>query len=183
MDSFLQPSADIKASFLIKTSSLEKPELIGVFSSEKQSETEIRLDASNCKYLKKQLLTNENCSIDLKVYDDIRKEYEEKNHKKYKSADQPMTLFVEYLEKFVMKDTFIKYNANKLFKADIICHARVLLKMIMVHGDLKESFSLLCTKYKGNIYICKKRTGSKVVQKDPYEMIARHALYSGAYMS
>lgn len=177
MDSHLQPSATIKDKYLVQRSSLQKPEILGVFSSDRLSETGIRLDASNCKYIKKQLLTKGNCSIDLKVYNDIRKENENKDSESTPTY-QPMTLFLEYLEKLVTQDTFVKSNENKLFPADIICHSRLLVKMMMVHGDANESFSLLCTKYKGNIYICKRRK-SQEKRKDPIKNIVRHALCSG----
>jgi len=178
MDSRLKPSANIGGTLLIKTTSLQKPDIVGVFSSER-SETEIRLDASNCKYLKKQLVTNANSPIDLKVYDDKRKAYE--NSRSEKCDHLPMALFLEYLEKLVMQDTFVRYNANQLFKADIICNAKVLTKLFMVHGDVNETFSLICTKYKGNIYICKqKKKTRKMDNKKPIRVIAKHALYSGA---
>lgn len=153
MDTFLQPSANIRGSLLINAASLQKPEMISVYSSNKVSKTltEIQLDASNCKYFRKDLLSKQ---IDLKVYEEQRKDYENK-HKEYAPHRKPMVLFLECLEQFIMQDKFIKCNANKLFDADIICHAKVLIKMMMVHGDFNENFSLLCTKYKGNIYITK----------------------------
>lgn len=181
MDTFLQPSANIRGRLLIKTASLQKPEVVGVFSSEtlSKTDTEIRLDAFHCKYFKRHLLTEGKCPIDLKLYEDKRKDYENK-HPEYSPHHKPMQLFLQYLQKFVTQDTFIKCNANKLFDADIICPAKVMIKMMMVHGDLNEKFSLLCSKYKGNIYVIR-RTKSHEYRKEPIQVIARFALYAGEY--
>lgn len=179
MDTSLTPSATINRKLLIKTNSLQKPEVIGVYSSEKLSETdaEIRLDAFHCKYFRRELLAKENWPIDLKVYDERRKDYENK-HSEYSSYHQPMVLFLEYLQKFVLQDNFVRFDENKLFKTDFICHVRVLIKMMMIHGDSNETLSLLCTKYKGNIYLLK-RSRTHEHRKESMKVIARHALFAG----
>lgn len=182
MDTFLRPNATIRGRLLIEATSLQKPQVVGVFSSERLSETdtEIRLDAFHCKYFKRHLLTEGNCPIDLKLYEDKRKDYESK-HSEYAPHHKPMQLFLQYLQKFVTRDTFIKCSANKLFDADIICPAKVMIKMMMVHADANQTFSLLCSKYKGNIYVIR-RTKSHEYRKDPIQVIARHALYAGEYL-
>lgn len=176
-DTFLRPSATIKGSLLVKTAP-SKANVVGVYSSKKLSETdaEIRLDASHCKYIRKQRLTEGNFPIDLKEYKEIRKDYESKA----KRQQQNMTIFLKYLEKLVSGETFVKFSANKLFNADIICNKGVLTKMMMVHGDNQENFSLLCTKYKGNIYITRRK---KANQKDYVKFMERHALLAGTYTS
>lgn len=179
MDTFLTPSATVSKKLLIKTNSLQKPEVSGVYSSEKLSETdaEIRLDALHCKYFRRQLLAEDNWPIDLKVYDERRKDHENK-HSDYSPYPQPILLFQEYLQKFVLQDDFVRCNENKLFDADFICHARVLIKMMMIHGDFHETLSLLCTKYKGNIYLLK-RSKPHEHRKESIKVVARHALFAG----
>lgn len=179
MDTFLQPSATIRGSLLIKTTSLQKPAVVGFYSSEKLSETDtkIRLDASHCKYFRRQLLMKENCRIDLKLYEDKRKEYESE-HSEYSPHHVPILVFLDYLEEFVTQDRFTKCSANKLFDADIICDAKVLIKMMMVPGNITEAFSLLCTKFKGNIYI-KRQTKSHEYRNESLKIIASYALYAG----
>ncbi len=180
MDTFLRPSDKIGGGLLIKTSSVQKPKVVGFYSSNKQSNTEdkIRLDASNCKYLKRDVLTEQIFQIDLNKNEDLRKDYEQ-NHRKYSRLCNPMELFLEYLQKFVAKETFVKCSENKLFYVDVICTFQVLTKLMMVHGDVQEKFTLYCTKYKGNIYIYKGGISSGNPKTRKYKnYITRHELYA-----
>lgn len=179
MDTLLLPRANIRGNLLIKVKSLEKPKIVSFYSSEKLPECErtIRLDASHCKYFKGHLLAQDPPQIDLKTYEDFAKNYEQ-NNPEHLLHNKPMALFLQYLEKMVSQDKFVKFSANKLFGADIICCGKLLLKMMMVHGNIRESFTLLATKYKGNIYLSQ-RTKSHEFRKETVKVVARHALFAG----
>lgn len=180
MDTFLRPGASIKRSLLVNV--IEKPVVTGVCSSTKlsETETEVRLDAIQCKYFKSQFVAQENFRIDLKMYDELRKVYEGKIKKYKPTLNGTKMIFLNYLEKLVLQDTFVKCSTNKLFDTDIICYSNVLIKLMMVHGDTQQSFSLHCTKYKGNIYI---NTGRMAHGKgiNALKATALHALFSGKY--
>lgn len=181
MDTMIRPSDKIRdRSLIIETSAVQQPNVVGLYSSEMLSETEeeIRLDASNCKYLKKQLLVEQNFKIDLENYEDLRKDYQ-RNQSKYSQICNLMPPFLEYLQKSLSKETFVKSNADKLFDVDFICPAQLLIKLMMVHGDSNETFTLYCTKYKGNIYVTK-RTKPKF-KNAATKYVARHALFAGKY--
>lgn len=176
MDTFLRPGAKIEGSRMIKVASMQKPTIVGFYSTDKVSETdfEIRLDASHCKYLKSQCLSQE-CHIDLNEFKDLHEDYVKKYDKRARNQ-QPIQSFWKYLESLVLKDDFVKCNENKLFDADVICHNRILAKIMMVN----EKFSLLCTKYKGNIYIIAQKCNGK--KKDLLtKTVAIHALFGGNF--
>ncbi|KAG4067714.1 hypothetical protein HA402_005486 [Bradysia odoriphaga] len=178
MDTLLHPRANIRGNLLIRVQSLEKPKITSFFSSEKLSEAEttVRLDAYHCKYIKRHLLAPDSPRVDLKSYEAFCKNYESE-HAALLLHNRPMVPFLLYLEKIVSQDKFIKFRADKLFEADIICHAKVLIKVMMLHGNFGESFGLLATKYKGNIYITR-RTKSHEFRKETIKAVARHALFS-----
>lgn len=153
----------------------EKPKIIGHFSIDYPFESsQIRLDASNCKYFRKELTYKKDFIVDLREFDSYREDYVKDTHLKYMFARMPLLL--EYLKKLILKSDFVKHSDNKLFSADIICDKSFLKKVLRVPGDWKRKFSFLCTKYKGNIYICDKLQEKP---KDYDVILTRHVFCSG----
>lgn len=124
--------------------SIKKPHVIGYFSVDRNRQ--YLSDYSQCKFLK---------LFDLKSHPkyDLNKGYEIAVHKKPEldeKIDHLLTFILANLSKFKIK------TDEKFLKPDIVCF-RGLLKLIMCSPfEFRSSWTILATKYKGTIYLCRK---------------------------
>lgn len=184
MNLVVNPSAKISPNKIIQVQGLDKPKIVKFYSSEiielsesSEGRFSIRMDASHCQYLKKHVLARDTPAIDFKAYKEFRGDYEKKRAA-CSLYDEPMAPFLLYLEQYVSQNEFARFDTTRLFEAEIICHASILTKLMMVHGNIQESFSLLATRYKGNIYLTR-QIKPQDSRKESLRVAAKHAMFSG----
>lgn len=179
MDTFLKPFVTVRRNQIIPLP--EKPSIVGHFSLDYPFEpSKIRLDASNCKYLKRQLTNKHDLVVDLREFDAQREDYDNRIRPHYCFDRMPVLL--EYLTKLMLKDDFIKHSDKKLLIPDIICDKSFLHKALRIPGAVHK-LSFLCTKYKGNIYIREHQLKSAPDHRNYSNILARHVFCSGKKIS
>lgn len=174
MDTFLKPIETVSRSQIVSLP--EKPKMVGHFSIDYPFEpSQIRLDASNCKYFRKQM--THDCLIDLREFDTFRNDYENSTNHQYKFSR--MTILLEYLKRLILKEEFMRHSDKQIFSSDIICDKRFFHKVLRAPGDSQpgQKFVFLCTKYKGNIYIVEHQP--KNVPRNYDNILSRHVLCTG----
>lgn len=177
MDTFLRPCVTVRRNQIISLP--EKPKIVGHFSINYPFEpSQIRLDASNCKYFKRQW-TKGDFVMDLREFATHREDYDKRMRKQYLFDRMPV--FLEYLQKLIVKDDFMKNSVKKLFTSDIICDINFLYNVLRIPGDSGRKLSFVCTKYKGNIYIREQLMKNKL--RDYDNILVRHVFCTGKTIS
>lgn len=125
---------------------IAKPDIIGYFSVDRNRQ--FIPDFSNCKYLK---LPPSNEPIQF----DLNKGYEVVEHKPDSVNEEKLNHILNYillnLKKLMAEMRNEKY---KFLKPDIICFRGKLRMLMCTPYEFRDGWSLLVTKFKGNIYIC-----------------------------
>lgn len=174
MDTFLKPYVTVRRNQIISLPG--KPKIVGHFSIDYPFEpSQIRLDASNCKYFKRQFTNKDDFVLDLREFDTHREDYDNRIRQQYLFDRMPV--FLEYLKKLISKDDFKKHGDKKLLSPDIICEKNFLQNVLRIPGDSQRQMSFLCTKYKGNIYI--REHHLKRTPWDYNRILIRHVFFCG----
>lgn len=117
--------------------------------------------------------------MDLREFATHREDYDKRMRKQYFFDRMPV--FLEYLQKLILKDDFMKHSMKKLLTCDIICDIDFLHKALKIPGDADHKFCFVCTKYKGNIYIHEHLL--KSTPRDYNNILVRHVFCTGKKIS
>lgn len=130
---------------------ISKPHILGYFSVDENRT--FHPDQSNCKYLK---LPPSNQPIQF----DLNEGYELVKHKPESAHDEKL----DHILKFILlnlkrlKAHPERNGTGKLLDFDIICFRGKLRMLMCTPYEFRDGWSLLATKWKGNIYLCECET-------------------------
>lgn len=146
---FISKQWNFRSNFQNKRTSItllfKIPKMIGYFSVDENRQ--FMPDASKLKYLKMPPMRN--------VYFDLNKGIEDFRHKPGSVTQEKMDFLLRWIlnniEKLKMKSEPLY---PKLLKSDIICSRGRLAQIMCANQHSGKQWSLLVSKYKGNIYMC-----------------------------
>lgn len=128
------------------TSLFDIPQMIGYFSVNENRE--FMPDASKLKYLKMPPYRN--------VYFDLNKGIEDFVPKPESVKQEKMDFLLRFILNNVeqLKVKSGSFNPDKVLEADIICSRGRLAQIMCTNQNSGKKWSLIVSKYRGNIYIC-----------------------------
>lgn len=131
---------------------ISKPYIIGSFSIDRNRH--FIPDYSNCKYLK---LPSSNQPIHFNLNDGYELVQRKPENAKAEKLDHILKFILLNLKNLVAVNTS-RECAEKFLHFDIICFRGKLRMLMCTPYEFREGWSLLVTKWKGNIYICEFET-------------------------
>lgn len=131
---------------------ITSPNIIGYFSLDRNRQ--FSLDYSNCKYLK---LPPNNQPVHLNLNDG----YELVQHKSEAAEAEKLDHILRFI--LLKLKNLVTVNASqesteKFLPFDIICFRGKLRMLMCTPYEFQDGWSLLATKWKGNIYLCELET-------------------------
>lgn len=138
---------------------ITKPNIVGYFSIDQNRQ--FIPDYSNCKYLK---LPPNNQPIHFNLNDGYELVQQKPESAKGEKLDHILRFILLNLKKLVTVNTS-RENAQKFLHFDIICFRGKLRMLMCAPYEFRDGWSLLATKWKGNIYICELETDKDKIKR------------------
>lgn len=130
-----------------------KPKIVGYFSVDERRNYHDTLD--NLKYLYRDAFSTKDGSVDF----DLNREYKNYVPKPASAQNERIDHLLEFIRKNY--DSIKDIEGKRFISSEFICFRGLLRLMMCTPYEARESWIILATRYKGNIYLCAEETDEK----------------------